>query len=293
MAIINLSVSNSLHLIQTQSVPRTAIRVQSVLIPFQHVHCSLNVIGVAEPLVISQAAVPSVNLSISVESQLGLVQVSAPQTIDLSVVNTLLLAQNGASVNPQEAFSVLKISQSAKPSRAIEHDLTLVQVAHPTLIVHLSDTQSLTLTSVATYFITDATKGFNIPVPDAVLPTGVQYAVGSLILRLKPPELGNSDRIEFLRIQRETRGGDLEIFSDPVWPIIETLKYTFKNITRQDASNVFNFLEATVGQTTLLLDYEGNTWTGIISTPAPDVKCLSDKNCGSYEVTIEFQGVLE
>lgn len=293
MAIINLSAANTLRINQTESVPIKPRRVISILVVTQAVHINKIVEGVESPLVIVQSAVPALNLHISVQSVLAPQQVAPPRTKYLAANNVLVLTQVGASVNLQYTLNVLNLTQNAQPSRALFGSLVLSQIAHPTLTVSLSGTQSLTLVSTATYFITDASRGFNIPVPDTILPTGITYACGALILRLKAPELGNGDRIEFLRIQRETRGGDLEVYSDPVWPKIETLIWTFKNLKRADSINVLAFLEQTVGQTITLLDYEGNTWTGIISTPAPDVKCTSDKNCGSYEVTIEFQGLLE
>ena len=293
MATINLSVSTSLGLRQFQSVPVGAERVVSFLILAQKVHCSLVPLNSSQPLTIAQVAHPALNLHIAIRQGLGLAQVAPKNTLYLAVNNVLLLQQQGASVNLQYTQNVLHIGQVALPSRALLSILVPTQVVLPTLIIGRPTTQTLTLASVAVYFKTDAVNTFNIPVPDTILPVGVSYTNGTLILNLKAPELGNGDMIEFLRIQRETRGGDLQIFSDPVWPIIETLKWTFKNVKRIDAIRTIQFLEQTVGQELTMLDYEGNTWTGIISTPAPDVKCMSDMNCGSYEFSIDFQGVLE
>jgi hypothetical protein len=49
----------------------------------------------------------------------------------------------------------------------------------------------------------------------------LQYpATGDAIdtLELRPPNLGNKDRLGFNRISRETRGGTLIVFADPMWP---------------------------------------------------------------------------
>jgi len=293
MATLNISVSTSLNLTQIEIPPRPPQRVFTFLVITQVARISKGVFDFVEALVLQQNVQPALNLHLSVSSALGISQFAPRHTQYFDLSNALFLTQIGASVNPQYGRNILVISQNAKPSRAVANAFALAQIAHPTLIVNRSDSQALTLVSVAVYFITDAVNSYNIAVPDTTLPVGITYSCGALNLRLKAPELGNIDRIEFLRIQRETRGGDLEIYSDPVWPIIETLVWTFKNISRIDAANTLNFLEQTVGQTIELIDYEGNVWTGIISTPAPDVKCTSDMNCGSYDVTIEYQGVLE
>ena len=38
---------------------------------------------------------------------------------------------------------------------------------------------------------------------------------------LRSPELGNKDRLQFNRISRETRGGTLIVFADPMWPKVQ------------------------------------------------------------------------
>ena len=44
---------------------------------------------------------------------------------------------------------------------------------------------------------------------------------------LRSPEFGNKDRLQFNRISRESRGGTLVVFADPMWPKVETQVLTF------------------------------------------------------------------
>ena len=48
---------------------------------------------------------------------------------------------------------------------------------------------------------------------------------------LRAPNLGNKDRLSFNRIVRETRGGTLIVFADPIWPKLETLVLSFSGLS--------------------------------------------------------------
>ena len=55
---------------------------------------------------------------------------------------------------------------------------------------------------------------------------------------LRAPNLGNKDRLSFNRIVRETRGGTLIVFADPIWPKLETLVLTFSGLQRHPSPAV-------------------------------------------------------
>ena len=46
--------------------------------------------------------------------------------------------------------------------------------------------------------------------------------IGTFSVSLRAPNLGNKDRLSFNRVLRETRGGTLVVFADPIWPKVQT-----------------------------------------------------------------------
>jgi hypothetical protein len=66
-------------------------------------------------------------------------------------------------------------------------------------------------------------------------------------LDMRAPDLGNRDRLAFNRINRETRGGTLVIYADPMWPKIQTLSLTFSGLKQQVARDLLTFIQAHLG----------------------------------------------
>jgi hypothetical protein len=106
---------------------------------------------------------------------------------------------------------------------------------------------------------------------------------------LRAPNLGNKDRLSFNRIQRETRGGTLVVFADPVWPKIETFVLTFSGLRSAQAQRLLAFLEVHLGEEIGLVDWEGRAWKGVVMSPTDPV--VQDGR-GSFSASFEFEGEL-
>jgi len=106
---------------------------------------------------------------------------------------------------------------------------------------------------------------------------------------MRAPNLGNKDRLSFNRILRETRGGTLIVFADPIWPKIQTLVLTFSGLRNAQTRQLLAFLDAHLGEEIGLRDWEGRTWKGIIATPTDPV--VQDGK-ESYTASMEFEGEL-
>ena len=104
---------------------------------------------------------------------------------------------------------------------------------------------------------------------------------------LRSPNLGNKDRLSFNRVLRETRGGTLIVFADPIWPKIQTLVLAFSGLRSAQAQQLLAFLETHVGEEIGLLDWEGRTWKGIVTSPTePVVQDGKDR----FSASLEFEG---
>lgn len=117
--------------------------------------------------------------------------------------------------------------------------------------------------------------------------TTFTYGTHSLVLR--NPDFGNKDSVESRRINRKTRGGDLIVMRDTIWPVTEILEMTFSYLKESQVNAIVEFLRMTLGQQVGLVDYEGRAWTGIILTPS---ESISTQGRDNIQVTIQFQGAL-
>jgi hypothetical protein len=109
------------------------------------------------------------------------------------------------------------------------------------------------------------------------------------IVVLRKPEFGNKDRLQFNRISRETRGGTLIVFADPMWPKTQTLVLTFAALRPDQAFNLQRFMETYLGLEIGLTDWEGRQWTGVITNPNDPV--VQDSKY-SYTASLAFEGQL-
>ena len=98
------------------------------------------------------------------------------------------------------------------------------------------------------------------PPEHVALPFQLFYPAEGVVtdsVTLRAPNLGNKDRLSFNRILRETRGGTLIVFADPIWPKIQTLVLTFSGLRSVQAQQLLAFLETHLGEEIGLLGLGG------------------------------------
>jgi hypothetical protein len=131
------------------------------------------------------------------------------------------------------------------------------------------------------------------PIPGITDPFKLVYPTTwpfSDTLILRAPNLGNRDRLQMNRISRETRGGTLVVFADPIWPKIQTLVLDFSGLTWTEASGLYTFMDAHLGLEIGVLDWEHRFWRGVI-TKLDDPIVQDGKGC-KYSAGFEFEGEL-
>lgn len=107
---------------------------------------------------------------------------------------------------------------------------------------------------------------------------------------LKTPNLGNKDRLSFNRVLRETRGGTLIVFADPIWPKVQTLVLTFSGLFRVEAHKLQTFINDHLGQEIGLIDWEHRYWRGVITSPNEP---LVEDKFDSFTTSFDFEGDLD
>ena len=114
------------------------------------------------------------------------------------------------------------------------------------------------------------------------------------VLILRSPETDDGDRLGFNRINRETRGGELNVFSDPNWAEVNTLLFTVtalpggKGNCPDTLESLLTFLQDNLGKEIYLHDWTGTSWQGVVIRP--DEAATEDAD-GYWTVTFEFEGV--
>jgi len=106
--------------------------------------------------------------------------------------------------------------------------------------------------------------------------------LGTISIRLPSPEFDNSDKLDYSRINRKTRGGDLIIFRDPTWPRTRILGMKFTGMDQPKVRKLLDFIKSTLGLTVHLVNYDGLEYDGIIITPTGEVTQpgVTDFNAG-------------
>jgi len=106
-------------------------------------------------------------------------------------------------------------------------------------------------------------------------------------VELRAPELDNRDRLAFTRVNQETRGGYLIVFSDPNWPKITTLIFTFVALKKSEIDEIQTFFENYLGLEVGITDWEGREWLGIITDPDQPA---SEDGRGQWTISFTLEG---
>jgi len=124
---------------------------------------------------------------------------------------------------------------------------------------------------------------------DGTLTLTFPFAAPTTTLILRNPEFDNTERLAFNRIIRESRGGSLAVFADPIWPKEDVLIFTITGLRPQKLDALRTFLLDSVGKEIGLLDWENRQWKGIILNPDA---AMSEPGRGDRTISLEFEGAL-
>lgn len=105
-------------------------------------------------------------------------------------------------------------------------------------------------------------------------------------IELRNPELGNRNRLEFQRINRETRGGTLIVAADPDWPKQERILLEIRGLSESKVDSLRAFILASLGQEIGFTDWEGNTFRAILMNP--EEATVRNRTCDT-SITLELE----
>lgn len=123
------------------------------------------------------------------------------------------------------------------------------------------------------------------PIGKAVLTFSYPPDLPSLSVTLKNPEFNNTDTLSFERINRDTRGGTLQLFADPNWPKHQRFELNIIGLKQTQRDDLANFLSQTLGLPILIKDWEDVEWTGVIAEIPEFVQTGKDQ----YQVSLTLE----
>lgn len=103
---------------------------------------------------------------------------------------------------------------------------------------------------------------------------------------LPNPNLGDKLRFTSQGIKRETPFGNIKVFKDSDWPVIETFIYEFFRLTETQKDDLIAAINAANGLEVTITDHHGAVRTGYIVTPVNEI--LTMKDACWYDATFEF-----
>jgi hypothetical protein len=240
-------------------------------------------------------------------SYLSLSHQAAP-TQFLSASNHLHLSHVVETVLYEEVISYLDLEQEAICHKVFwaEQTLELEQTVDFDIISVQIASNTLNLSSVVSYLVIDFcnyTPGvgdgtFDYTAPSVVSPTLVPrsttiltwpYSSPTLTIEVRNPNFDNTEQFEFRRINRRTKGGELDLYRDETWPKVERLQMSFTWLSETQRNELFNFLQKSIGQEIGLLDFESRQWRGFIITPT---SAISEPKRNGHALSLEFEGEL-
>jgi len=236
----------------------------------------------------------------TVASPLGLTSFAGKDN-EQSIVQPLGLVSIATDVQKQE----LSLTHNAVAYlNADPHFQQALGLSHSVLInlQYASAPSTIDIVSQAVaYWIDDGTKcvyndfnNFGTLGPEPyTAQTGARLSFTALdgsndITFLRNPELDDRDRLGYTRINRETSGGELQVYRDPTWPLVNTLQGTIVGLKLTDVDALLTFFGDHLGEEISLHDWHGRFWRGVIMNPnEPVVEDTRDR----WTVAFEFEGV--
>ncbi|MFA5758224.1 MAG: hypothetical protein WC942_02465 [Clostridia bacterium] len=168
---------------------------------------------------------------------------------------------------------------SVEKVKTLAADITITPSISVSKIIGVTCTSRITITEALAYELVNkagrlcsysmyvGNKADMPPIPMIIKGSGVKLEYQSTTVILKSPSFGNTDSISFNRINRVSRGGTLQVYSDPRWPKSQNMSLEFVGLSEEECQSVLALIDESLGRDIKITDWEGRTWIGIITNP--------------------------
>ena len=173
----------------------------------------------------------------------------------------------------------------ANNTKGVTSTLAMTSTVLGNIVKAVTVSQTLTSVNGVSAWLTNA--NFNYLNPVFVVNEKVRFRYQTNDVYLRKPEFDDTYGYEFTRIKRNSRGGDLIISRDPMWPSQKTFRISFAYLTAQEIAQMLDFTQASLGRKVRYLNYDNIEWEGYIMNPQGETVQAGRSN---RTLTIEFQG---
>lgn len=283
-----LMVVDTLFLTQTVVSNIKGLSVNSFLNLRQTVHSNIIPLSVSHFLpLMPRVIVRSTIRSLSVQHTLNLSQSVTKGPPVQSVYDFLFLYQNIRTSPGCNVLNTLNLSQTVEvyKSNSVQSTLNLTQTISLQVIKWLFVDSKLHLDSTVNIY--KPNKNF---IPDPVVPVAHVLSIryGTITITLRNAEFGNVERIEQNKIIRRSRGNDLIVYRDTMWPQWDTLVMTIMNLNDTQREQLLYLMNLSLGQIVEIFDHENVGFHAFCTSPAAQ---LSEQMQSRHMIQLEFQGV--
>lgn len=224
---------------------------------------------------------------LSVTSVLNFSQVAAKNPVYLNVNHLLFHWQTIQRPKWEKVTSVFHPVQTIVGHGC--HNVTSALQFNQTVIGNVvrnrTVTQSVGLVSGVSAWLMDPNFNFLNPVFSTI--ERVRFNFRGTEFYLRKPDFDDTYTYEFTRINRRSRGGDLIISRDSIWPSTKTLALRWTYLSQAEIDRLLNFMKLTLGKRCRYLNYDNVEWDGFIKNPQTQAQQLGRDNSG---ITVEFEG---
>lgn len=181
----------------------------------------------------------------------------------------------------------LSLSQSvaAQAAKGTVNSVSFGQSVSVQVIKTNSVTSTLAMQSKATAWKVDK---YFIGVPSLVYSSGPQvtFAYKGQSFNFQAPLLGNKESEEFVRINRQTIGGDTSLYRNDDWPAIVKHSISFDVCSEAQIAKIRELVKASLGDTLSYRDHNGVWFDGFISNPDTAIKQTGRE---AFTVSLELE----
>lgn len=286
--IYELSVAHGLVFTQQVKTKPERRSLRSTLYFTQTIHHNIRTRKLTSQLALSQSVRLRTSVyHLSVTHTLNFTQVAAKNPVYLNVNHLLFHWQTIKRPKWEKVTSFFSPAQTVVGNgcHGVKSDLRFNQTVVGNVVRNFTITHNTGFVSGVSAWLMDPNFNYLSPV-FTVIPQ-VRFDYNGTERYFRKPEFDDTYTYDLTKINRRSRGGDLIIGRDPIWPATKTLNLRWTYLSQADVDWLLNFMKLTLGKRCRYLNYDNVQWSGFIMNPQTAAQQIGR---GNHAVTIEFEG---
>jgi hypothetical protein len=187
----------------------------------------------------------------------------------------------------EQVTSVLNLDQAVigHSAKAVKSNLKFNQTVVGNVVRAITIEHNLNLVNGVSAWLSD--PNFNYLNPVFTIIEKVRFTYGGEVIYLRKPDFDDTYKYDFTRINQRSRGGDLIIGRDAIWPETKTFTITFTYLSQAEIDRMLSFMKLSLGKRCRYLNYDNVEWEGFITNPQTEARQIGRSN---MSMSIEFEG---